>query len=166
MSFGKVIFSTFLKFFSDRNKNSILNSQALFLDAILAAVKKEISDLILKISVALVAVSVVIYSLIVIGQHFHAYMLIYEKGILFSVLFFSLLAIGCGFIIFKLFYEQDYRQNIFETLFSKKNSQNFNFEKLYTLFIEGLNEGLSAGEYEGSSKKQNKDEPPDFNLPH
>lgn len=166
MSFSKVIFSTFLKFFSDQNKNSILNSQALFLDAILAAVKKEISDLILKISVALVAVSLVIYSLIVIGQHFHAYMLIYEKGMLFSVLFFSLLAIGCGFTIFKLFYEQDYRQNVFETLFSKKKSQNFNFEKFYTLFIEGLNEGLSAGVHEDSSKKQNKDESLDFDLPH
>lgn len=149
MSFGKSFFSMYVKFFTDKKKDTILEFQAELIDTAIAAIRKEIIELIFKITVALVAVGLLLYSLIILAQHFHAYMLIYEKGILFSVLFFSALSVGCIYTISKLFLDQKMNQNIFKSIFSKtssqKNSQNINFEKLLVNFVDGLNKGLNDG---------------------
>lgn len=166
MPFSKVITSFFVKYFVNRSKDSLLNSQAAFLDMALAAIKKEITDLIFKIAMASVAVGVLIYSLIVLGQHFHAYMLIYEKGTLYSVLFYSLLSIACAFIVYRLFYDQKNPYNIFESFFLQKKEKNINFEKIYSLFLDGLSEGMGASKSEEWEEQKKADESQDSELPH
>ena len=153
MSFGKIIFPILMQFFAFRKSDSGLSSQALLLNAITATFKKEISGIILKVAFGLVATGVLIYSLVTLGQYFHAYLLKFESGILLSVLFFIFLSGTCIFAVFKLFYEKKDQTDPFESLFSKSDEKNLGIQKIFANFMDGLNNGMSKAEESSSSDK-------------
>ena len=156
MSFTKFILPIIMQFFSSRNSDTGMSSQALFLKAVTVTVKKEISGLILKIAFGLVATGVLIYSLVMLGQYVHTFLLLYNDGVLFSVLFFSLISIICVFAVVKLFYQKETAKDPFEA-FSLTGNSGFSLEKIYSNFMTGLHTSLEQNEAEQSaSTKKNE----------
>lgn len=154
MSFGKLIMPIILRYLTNRANDSGFTAQAKFLNAVTDTVKKEISELILKIVLGLVATSVLIYSLVILGQHFHAYLLLYNNGPLLAVLFFVLLSAACVFTVFKLFYQRQTSTDPFEFLLSK-DQKHFSVENIYNNFISGLADGLREHQTEEKTSHKN-----------
>ena len=154
MSFSKLFMPILMQYFTSRTNDSGLTTQAKFLNAVTDTVKKEISELILKIVFGLVATGVLIYSLVILGQHFHAYLLLYNNGPLLAVLFFTLLAAACVFVVFKLFYQKQTSKDPFEFLLSKDQKQ-FSVEKIYNNFMSGLTDGLREHQVEEKTSHKN-----------
>lgn len=153
MSFSKYLLPIILQFFSSRINNSNLSSQTVMLNALTDTLKKEISGYILKVVFGLVATGVLIYSLVVLGQHFQTYLLLYNNGPTFSVLFFSLLAVVCVFTVFKLFYKKETSKDPFAAAASKEEKQS-NIRAVYSNFMSGMVDGLREGHEEKSRHKQ------------
>ncbi len=141
MFFNKYIVPILTHFFKTRRQNSNMNSQASLLNIATETVKREISKIILKIVFGLVATGVLIYSLIVLGQHLQFYLLVYENGPLLSVLFFSILAVVCALILFKLFHKKETEEDPFSKIFSSEEAK-FRIGKIYENFISGLADGI------------------------
>ena len=157
MSFSKYILPILMQFFTSRNNDSGLSSQSLFLKAVTTTVKKEISGLILKIIFACVVTGVLIFSLIILGQHFQTYLLLSNNGILFSVLFFSLVAIACVFAVVQLFNQKAPLQDPFE--FLAKGEKHFSISTVYNNFMDGLADGLSEEQTEEFANSKKTEEP-------
>ena len=141
MFFNKYLLPIVSHFYKTRRQNSSMSSQASLINIVTDTVKREISRIILKIVFGLVATGVLIYSLIVLGQHLQFYLLVYENGPFLSVLFFSLLAIGCAFILFKLFHKKETEGDPLSKLFSSDEAK-FRIGKIYENFISGLADGI------------------------
>lgn len=122
---------------NDQGGNMV--SQVQLLSLVSSEVKKQMSKLILKISFALVATGVLIYSLIVLAQYAHTFMQTYENGPIFSVVFFAALTGLCVFGLFMMFREEPPSAPV-QSFRSLGNS--FSFEKIYTNFLEGLAQGI------------------------
>ncbi|AGH94867.1 hypothetical protein [Pseudobdellovibrio exovorus] len=122
---------------SDQAGNMV--SQMQLLSLVSSEVKKQMSKLILKISFALVATGVLIYSLIILAQYAHTFMQTYENGPVFSVIFFAALTGLCVFGLFMMFREEPPPAPVksFQSL-----GRSFSFEKIYTNFLEGLAQGI------------------------
>lgn len=153
MSFSKLIMPILMRYLTNRASHSGFTTQAKFLSAVTDVVKKEISELILKIVFGLVATGVLIYSLVILGQHFHAYLLLYNNGPLLAVLFFTLLSAACVYVVFKLFYQKHTSTDPFEFLLSKDN-KHFSVEAIYNNFMSGLTDGLR--EHQAEEKTSHK----------
>lgn len=141
MLFSKYILPIVSHFMAARGQNSHLSTQASMMHAVTDTVKKEISRLFLKIVFGLVATGVLIYSLIVLGQHAQYYMMLYDNGPLLSVLFFILVSALCAFILFKLFHKKEAEEDPFSSIFSSDETK-FRLGKIYANFMAGLAEGL------------------------
>jgi hypothetical protein len=121
------------------------------INLVTGVVKKELSSMILKIAVALVATSLLIYSLIILTQYLHAYMLVWENGPLFSVLFFSGLSAVCLFAVYKLFGEQEPVSQIFE---NKGVANSLGLDKVLNNFLEGLTTGMQQAQQQHEFEKK------------
>lgn len=153
MIFSKYLLPILSHFFSARSHKLKLSMQASVLNAVTDTVKKEISRLFLKIVFGLVATGVLIYSLVVLGQHLQFYLLLYDNGPLFSILFFSALSVVCMFLLFKLFYKKVAEEDPFSTLFSTDEAK-FRLGKIYENFMSGLADGIR--QQSESEKPSNK----------
>lgn len=142
MSISKYVLPIVSNFLSARSQNSKINSQSTMLKVVTEAVKKEISMLVLKIVFGLVATGVLIYSLIVLGQHLQFYLLLYNNGTVLSVLFFSIVSVVCVFLLLKLFHKKNVaEEDPFLKLFSGDEAK-FRLGKIYEQFMSGMAEGI------------------------
>lgn len=140
MSSFKLILPFLLQFFMGHNNQNANTSQLELLNMVSAVVKKEISNMILKIAAGLVATGILLYSLINLFQYLHAYMLLWQNGPAFAVIFFAGLAAVTTYIIYALFNNNQKPREIFESN-PKGLKESFSMDKLYTQFLNGLAEG-------------------------
>lgn len=144
MTISKYLLPIVANFLSARSQNSKVSNQSTMLNAVSETVKKEISKMILKIVFGLVATGVLIYSLIVLGQHLQFYLLLYENGTVLSILFFSIVSILCVIMLFRLFNKKEVNDDPFSRLFSGDEAK-FRLGKIYEQFMTGLAEGIKEG---------------------
>ena len=106
-----------------------------------ATIKHEISGLVLKISLALVATGVLIFSLIMVGRDVHESVQGLENGPLLSGIFFggvSLLCFGGLLLLFK-----DKNPLPQADLLTHEDGMGQMAERILSNFLEGLNKGLN-----------------------
>ena len=141
MSISKYLLPIVSNFLSARSDNSKASSQSSMVRVVSETVRKEISKLILKIVFGLVATGVLIYSLIVLGQHLQFYLLLYDNGTVLSVFFFSVVSVVCVFLLFKLFHKTEAEEDPISKLFSGDEAR-FRLGKIYEQFMTGMAEGI------------------------
>lgn len=142
MPISKYVLPIVSNFLRARNQSSKSSSQSTMLKVVTETVKNEISKLILKIVFGLVATGVLIYSLIVLGQHLQFYLLLYDNGTILSVFFFSIVSVVCVFLLFKLFSKKDVaEEDPFSKLFSGDEAK-FRLGKIVEQFMAGMAEGM------------------------
>ena len=141
MSISKYLLPIVSNFLSARTHNSKISSQSSMIKIVSETVRQEISKLILKIVFGLVATGVLIYSLIVLGQHLQFYLLLYDNGAILSVFFFSVLSVVCVYLLFKLFYKKEIKDDPIANLFSGDEAK-FRLGKIYEQFMTGMAEGI------------------------
>lgn len=141
MNFSKLIWPVLLQFFSMKSKSSAMNSEMLLLNAVTENIKKEIYLLIVRIMAGLVATGIIIYSLVVLGQHFNTFLLMYDRGPQFSVLFFTVLTVVCSYSLYRLFYGNATVKKSAQTAIAAEESES-SVTKIFTNFMAGLGEGL------------------------
>jgi len=106
-----------------------------------AIIKQEISGLVLKISLALVATGVLIFSLIMIGRVASDSLQGYDNGPLLSGIFFGVVSAACLGGLLVLFKD---RNPLPQTdSLSQEDPANHLAEKILNNFLEGLNKGLN-----------------------
>lgn len=125
-----------------KNQNGVM-SQVQLLQIVTTEVKKQISKLILKIAFGLVATGVLIYSLIVLGQYVHSYLLTYTDGVAFSAIFFAIVSIGCIISLIQMFRPEKPETPILDL---KESVHNFSFEKIVDNFFDGLAKGVQEAQ--------------------
>lgn len=155
MTINKYLLPIVANFLSARSQNSKVSNQSTMLNAISETVKKEISKMILKIVFGLVATGVLIYSLIVLGQHLQFYLLLFDNGTVLSVLFFSIVSILCVIMLFRLFNKKEVKDDPFSRLFSGDEAK-FRLGKIYEQFMTGLAEGIKEGPLKDEPKTRLK----------
>ena len=127
--------------FAKRGERAGHNSVSHLLHFATDTIKQEISGLVLKISQALVATGVLIYSLIMIGRLVFESLQGYDHGPLLSGLFFGVVAVACFGGLFVLFKD---RNPLPQTdSLSQDDPANHLAEKILNNFLEGLNKGLN-----------------------
>lgn len=153
MSISKYLLPIVSNFFSARTHNSKISSQSSMIKIVSETVRKEISKLILKIVFGLVATGILIYSLIVLGQHLQFYLLLYDNGTVLSVFFFSVVSVICVFFLFKLFHKKEVEEDPIAKLFTGDEAK-FRLGKIYEQFMTGLAEGIQENPVTTESKSK------------
>lgn len=125
-----------------KNQNGMM-SQVQLLNIVTNEIKKQISKLILKIAFGLVITGVLTYSLIVLGQYVHAYMLTFQDGRAFSTIFFSIISIACIAGLIQMFRPEKPETPMLDL---KQSVHNFSFEKIMNNFFEGLVKGVEEAQ--------------------
>lgn len=143
----------FLESITGRKDQGGLVAQVQLLNIITNEVKKQISKLILKIAFGLVASGVLIYSLIILGQYLHAYMLTFQDGQAFSMIFFGLVSVGCIAALIQMFRPEKTVTPI-RTLQDSVHS--FSFEKILTNFMEGLTQGVEQAQQRADERAEQR----------
>lgn len=161
-----LVIEFFMGHFGSRKDGSGINAQVQLFNMVTSVVKKEISSLILKVAAAIVATGILLYSLIVLGQHLHAYMLLWENGPVFSVIVFAAIAIVCVGSLYLLFGEKKPVQQVFQSP-TVAQQASFNLEKLYMNFVDGLAKGVAESHEQHQAEKdrrQTETPPQTFNA--
>jgi len=109
-----------------------------------ATIKHELSAMILKISLALVATGVLIFSLIMIGRHINDAFQVYDNGPLLAGIFFGVVSAACFATLFLLFRDKSNLPEVSETASAGSGQIHEMAEKALHSFLAGLNSGLSA----------------------
>lgn len=165
MSISKFLLPIVSNFLSARTHSSKISSQSSMIKVVSETVRKEISKLILKIVFGLVATGILIYSLIVLGQHLQFYLLLNDNGTVLSVLFFSIVSIVCVFLLFKLFHKAEADDDPISKLFSGDEAK-FRLGKIYEQFMAGMAEGIRENPVTAEPKSSAKiDEFDDVEYP-
>ncbi len=153
MSISKFLLPIVSSFLSARTHSSKINSQSSMIKVVSETIRKEISKLILKIVFGLVATGVLIYSLIVLGQHLQFYLLLYDNGTVLSIFFFSIVSVLCVFLLFKLFHKAEAEEDPISKLFSG-NDAKFRLGKIYEQFMAGMAEGIRENPVDAEPKSK------------
>lgn len=142
-----------MEFLTGRKDHGGLTAQVQLLSLVSSEVKKQLSSLILKIAAGLVATGVLIYSLIVLGQYFHAYLLTFENGPVFSSIFFAIVSVACIAGLFQLFRPEKPLPAVQDL---QDSVHNFSFEKIYANFLQGLTEGAEIAREDRVLREQRR----------
>jgi hypothetical protein len=139
--FSNPIFPIIAGMFAKRGEKAGHTSVSHLLHFATATIKHEISGMVMKISLALVAVGVLIFALIMIGRNVHEVLYLYDNGPLLSGLFFGLVSLACAAGLFVLFRDKNPLPQM-ESL-SQEDTATHMAEKILNNFLEGLNKGLN-----------------------
>lgn len=143
MNFAKSIFPLFTGLFAAKKVDKTgQGSVAHLLHFATATVKHELSKMVLKIALAIVASGVLIFSLIMVGRHINDALQVFDNGPLLSGLFFGFVSVVCFASLYLLFHDKN-PPPITDSLSQGTHQVTETAEKILFSFLEGLNKGLS-----------------------
>ena len=101
-----------------------------------AAIREEVLSLAMKIFAGLILCSVIIFSLISVGQQANILMLTLENGPYLSMIVFACVAIACGAGLFYIFYKPK------SVVTTPPLDLGINLQRILLNFYDGLNAGI------------------------
>lgn len=152
MSFVKTVFPLIGGLFAGSQSKAGETSVSHLLHFATATVEHELSKLILKIALALVATGVLIFSLIMLGRLVNDSLQYYERGPIYSGVFFGAVSVVCFVGLFKLFKAKNPPPQALDSLASESPLHHM-AEKIFLNFFEGLNTGLNQVKQTGPVEK-------------
>ena len=145
MAFASSVLPLLSAVFAKKGEKAGHTSVSHLLHFATATIKHELSTLVLKISLALVATGVLIFSIIMIGRHVNdAFQVYYANGPLLAGLFFGFISVLCFAGLFLLFRDKGPPPETADALSAEGSVHHMAHNVLHS-FLSGLNEGLSEG---------------------